>query len=75
MKLILLHILLFALAFMSIYIGVTKTIKYIKKLEKYKDQNIKLAICVGMILLSISVTFIGIYLLYTEIESFIRVNK
>ena len=74
MELIFWHILFFALAFFAIYVGFTKMIKYVKYLDKYKGQNMKLAICCGMILLSISVLSFGIYLLYTEIESFIVVN-
>jgi hypothetical protein len=75
MKLLFLHILFFALSLIAIYSGFTKTIKYVKKLQKYKDEKTKAAICIGMIVLAIFIFSCGIFLLYTEIESFIKVNS
>lgn len=50
-------------------------IKYLKKIQKYKSDKTKLAFCSGMIVLALFVMLCGIYLLYTEVDSFIKVNS
>ena len=47
-------------------------IKYIKKLQNYNDEKMKVTICIGMFVLYVFVFLCGIVLLYTEVESFIK---